>query len=318
MSERSGDRAAARRYAGALFGAAPPGSLVEVRFRVPSGMGQLFHGASRLDRLVDSIVALSAQTDVYVGVLPRRRRGGGRADVIDRAGVVWADCDSGDSVGALRRFRPSPAMVIASSEEKRHAYWFLAEPVGLDVIERTNRRIALALGADVRCSDPARILRPSGSVNRKRSEPSVVRLVSLAPAAWVSFADLDRVLPREPVSSTTLTRPPRRRTIALSDPLEAIPPPVYVEQLTGQRVGRSGKIRCPLHEDRKPSLHVYDDPGRGWYCFGCGRGGSIYDLASLLWDRPARGRGFIQLRRELEALVLPLRPVSKVNRSLQP
>ena len=50
-------------------------------------------------------------------------------------------------------------------------------------------------------------------------------------------------------------------------------------------------------------MHVYDDPGRGWYCFGCGRGGSIYDLASLLWERPARGRDFIELRRELEALV---------------
>jgi len=191
-------------------------------------------------------------------------------------------------------------MVVASSEDKRHAYWFLAEPVSLDVIERTNRRIALALGADVRCSDPARILRAAGSVNRKRSEPSVVRLLHLAPAARVALADLDRVLPREPVSSTALARLPRRGRSGLSDPLEAIPPPVYVEQLTGQRVGRSGKIRCPFHEDHEPSLHVYDDPGRGWYCFGCGLGGSIYDLASLLWDRPARGRDFIQLRRELE------------------
>jgi hypothetical protein len=62
---------------------------------------------------------------------------------------------------------------------------------------------------------------------------------------------------------------------------------------------------------------VYDDPGRGWYCFGCDRGGSIYDLASLLWDRPARGRDFIQLRRELEALVLPPRLLSKMKRSFQ-
>jgi hypothetical protein len=58
-----------------------------------------------------------------------------------------------------------------------------------------------------------------------------------------------------------------------------------------------------LHEDRTPSLHVYDDPGRGWFCFGCGRGGSIYDLASLLWRRETHGREFIELRRELEAIV---------------
>jgi hypothetical protein len=50
-------------------------------------------------------------------------------------------------------------------------------------------------------------------------------------------------------------------------------------------------------------MHVYGDPERGWYCFGCGRGGSIYDLASLLWQRETHGRDFIELRRELEALV---------------
>jgi hypothetical protein len=303
MVELNVDGSAARRYAGALFGSAPREALVEVRFRVPSGMGQRFHSVSRLDRLVESILVLSAHTDVYVGVLPRRRRGGGRADVIESAGVVWADCDTDESLGALRAFRPLPAMVVASSEGKRHAYWFLTEPVGVDVIEATNRRIALALGADVVCSDRARILRPVGSVNRKRSEPVAVRLLRLAPAERVSVAGLDRVLPPELAAPEPVSRLPRRRPIAPSDPLEAIPPPVYFEQLTGLRVGHSRKVQCPFHEDRTASLHVYDDPERGWYCFGCGRGGSIYDLASLLWERPARGRDFIELRRELEALV---------------
>lgn len=303
MSDESVDSGAARRYADALFGRAPGGALVEVRFRVRSGMGQRFHSVSVLGRLVESIVALSAQTDVYVGVLPRRRRGGGRADLIEHAGVVWVDCDTGESVGALRAFRPWPAMVVASSAENRHAYWFLTEPASLDMIERTNRRIALALGADVRCSDPARILRPGGSVNRKRAEPEAVRLLYLAPAERVSVADLDRVLPADP-SPPEPVIPPRRPRVGVGDPLEAIPPPVYVEQLTGQRVGRSGKIRCPFHhEDRTPSLHVYAEPEQGWYCFGCGRGGTIYDLASLLWQRDTHGREFIELRRELQALV---------------
>jgi hypothetical protein len=266
-------------------------------------MGQRFHSVSRLDLLVWSILELSRRTDVYVGVLPRRRRGGGRADVIERAAVVWADCDTGESVGALRAFRPMPAMVVASSEGKRHAYWFLTGRVSVDLVEVTNRRIALALGADVVCSDRARILRPSGSVNRKRVQPAAVRLLYLAAAERVSLAELERVLPPEPEPPRPVVGRSRRGGVALSDPLEAIPPPVYVEQLTGQRVGRSGKIRCPFHEDRTPSLHVYDDPGRGWYCFGCGRGGSIYDLASWLWGRDTHGRQFIELRRELEALV---------------
>jgi hypothetical protein len=48
---------------------------------------------------------------------------------------------------------------------------------------------------------------------------------------------------------------------------------------------------------------VYEDPERGWYCFGCARGGSIYDLAALLWQRGTRGEDVIALRREIEALL---------------
>jgi hypothetical protein len=89
-----------------------------------------------------------------------------------------------------------------------------------------------------------------------------------------------------------------------ADPLLLVPPPVYFERLTGLRVGRSGKLRCLFHDDRHPSLHVYQEAGRGWYCFGCGRGGSVYDLAALLWGRNTRGGDFVELRRELEKLLL--------------
>jgi DNA primase len=78
---------------------------------------------------------------------------------------------------------------------------------------------------------------------------------------------------------------------------------IYAARLTGQRVGRSRKVHCPFHDDRTPSLHVYEEPERGWFCFGCGVGGSIYDLASLLWHRDTRGEEFVRLRRELAALV---------------
>jgi hypothetical protein len=48
---------------------------------------------------------------------------------------------------------------------------------------------------------------------------------------------------------------------------------------------------------------VYEDPQRGWYCFGCQRGGSIYDFAALLLGRGTRGEEFIELRRELAAII---------------
>ena len=61
-----------------------------------------------------------------------------------------------------------------------------------------------------------------------------------------------------------------------------------------------------FHEDRTPSLHVYPEPGRGWYCYGCGRGGSVYDLAAHLRGRTGtRGSEFVALRDELRELLLP-------------
>jgi hypothetical protein len=68
-----------------------------------------------------------------------------------------------------------------------------------------------------------------------------------------------------------------------------------------------------LHDDRTASLHVYPEPERGWFCFGCRRGGSIYDLAAGIWlpwagspreaDRPLRGREFLELRQRLSRLL---------------
>lgn len=299
---RSGRSGPAALFAGALYRSAPAGSLVEVRFRLGEGMGRRFVEVGLLDRLVGTVLSLASRTDVYVGVVPRRRRGGGRRDLVERAAVVWVDCDSDAAVVALRRFRPLPGMVVGSgSGQNCHAYWFLDEPVELDVVERVNRRLAGALNADLVCADAARILRPVGSVNRKHSPPVVVRLLRLAEHERVGIAELELRLPADR-SPEVEVRPRRSRPPGAGpDRLELIPPREYFERLTGLPVGRSGKARCPFHDDHKPSLHVYEQPGQGWYCFGCGRGGSAVDLAALLWQRDTRGTDFTELRRELEA-----------------
>ena len=194
-------------------------------------------------------------------------------------------------------------MVIASgTAEHRHAYWLLREAIDLDRMELVNRRLAAALGADEHSADAARILRPAGSVNRKRWPPAAVRLLGLEPGSCVPISELQAALPAEEPDRGVSPRV-REIEVDASDALRAIPPRVYVARLTGQRVGRSGKVRCPFHDDRTPSLHVYEDPERGWYCFGCGRGGSAYDLAALLWQRDTRGKDFLRLRRELEAFL---------------
>jgi hypothetical protein len=244
-------------------------------------------------------------SDVFVGVVPRARRSGGRADLTAYWNVVWADCDKPKSVAALEDFGPAAQMIVASSEGRRHAYWFLSDTVGLNCVESINRRLAVALGADMASTDGARILRPGGSLNRKYTPPTQVRLLRCREQERVAVAELEASLPPEPVSSLSISPGPVRQN---TDPLRGVAPRVYVERLTNQRVDRSGKIHCPFHKDRTPSLHVYCGPERGWTCFGCstpaGRplGGDIYTLASLLWRIPPHGRDFLTLRARLDRL----------------
>jgi hypothetical protein len=297
------DRAALERYLRALYQYAPTAAWVEVRIRRATTMQQRFHPAGQLDVVVDTILARSGVNDVFVGVVPRARRSGGRADLIAYWNVVWADCDEAEAVLALERFRPAPSMVVASSDDHRHAYWFLGEPLALERIESINRRLAVVLGADMASTDGARILRPGGSLNRKYTPPTQVRLLRCREQERVAVAVLETSLPPEPVSPLSISPGPVRRN---TDPLRGVAPRVYVERLTNQRVDRWGKIHCPFHEDRTPSLHVYSDPERGWTCFGCstpaGRplGGDIYTLASMLWRIPPRGRDFLTLRASLD------------------
>jgi hypothetical protein len=74
--------------------------------------------------------------------------------------------------------------------------------------------------------------------------------------------------------------------------------------LAGLEADRGGKVRCPFHDpDRTPSLQLYDDGS--WYCFGCRRGGSIYQFAALLWNVAHTRRSPIELRSSLAQIFLP-------------
>lgn len=45
----------------------------------------------------------------------------------------------------------------------------------------------------------------------------------------------------------------------------------------GYKINRGGMIRCPFHDDKKPSMKIYDGD-RGYYCFVCHEGGSIFNF----------------------------------------
>jgi hypothetical protein len=297
-----------RRFLGALHGSAPAGSLVEVRFRLGAGMGQRFLPSERLARVADRIASLAASTDVFVGVVARARRGGGRRDLIERAAVVWVDCDDPASVAALANFRPLPTMVVASSVSKRHAYWLLDQPVAIEELERVNHRVAVALNADLRCGDGARIMRAPGTRNHKRAPATPVELLAHRPAARYTLNELTAGL-ADPQPANARHVAVRRAPLgdAVDARLRAIPAAEYVRTLTGRTADRAGKICCPFHPDERPSLQLY--PGGTFYCFGCGVGGSIYDFAAALWlpghpgGRGLRGEYFTQVRLRLAALL---------------
>jgi hypothetical protein len=96
----------------------------------------------------------------------------------------------------------------------------------------------------------------------------------------------------------------RRLRPPTDNPVRAVPLAVAFEILLGETVPHSGMVRCPLpgHEDRTPSCRV----GHAlFHCFGCGRGGSIVDLAAELWGIEPRGAGYFEIRERLEAELLP-------------
>jgi len=120
----------------------------------------------------------------------------------------------------------------------------------------------------------------------------------------------------DPAWAVALTAARGQRRTGRADRLLAIEPERYVLELCGQRPNRDHKVSCPLHEDSTPSLHVYQTPERGWRCYSCRRGGSLYDLAAAVWlsgqsrDAPLRGRRFIEVRDRLSAIFLGERSAS--------
>lgn len=315
---------------------------------------QRFLPAADLDAVARSGLDLCVDHEVYVGVLSRERRGGGRDDLRRIAATVWADLDSADASRRAAAFTPSPSLLVRSGGPGHaHAYWALDRELPVEQIEALNAALAERLGADGASVDGPRILRLAGTVAHKY-EPSVV-VAPFDPASGpgpsspaaadhcgvdgrtpgrgfeprVRASDLVRLLdPSRPrasapapggsslgrASAPAIAGVPSavHRDAAAPGPagggdvrrrLETVPPASYVRALTGLEVDAHNKVRCPLHDDHTPSLHVYATAEEGWFCFGCRRGGSIYDLAAALWKRPLRGRGFMDLRDDLLELL---------------
>ena len=253
--------------------------------------------------------------EVFCTPLTRRLARPGRGGRVLPGAVAWIDIDEPANVERVRRFPYRPHMVVVSGSGGLHAYWRLAAAIELDELEAVNRKLAGHLGADDGIWDRARIMRVPGTVNAKAGRPCRLAYLDLAarPVAAATLVDglSDPDPPPPPPDPETLRRWVERNAL---DDARRVPPPVYFRLLAGVEVPeRGGDVRCPLpdHDEQNPSCRVYPTPERGWVCFGCQRGGTIYDLASLLDRGPGgrrgalRGEEFKRVRRRVyEALGL--------------
>jgi hypothetical protein len=108
-----------------------------------------------------------------------------------------------------------------------------------------------------------------------------------------------------------------RRTV-IEAAKAAVPVIDLADRLCGpgqmRRIGEKWTARCPLpdHDEKTPSFTVY--PGeRGWWCYGCQRGGDVVDLAQAAWgiDRAdvAAAEALMTFGHEI-----PARPAAWFNR----
>lgn len=84
-----------------------------------------------------------------------------------------------------------------------------------------------------------------------------------------------------------------------ADPLRDLSARVYVEVLTGIEVPHSGRMACPLPDHQGSNPQSFQVGENGWRCFACGKSGTVYDLAAILWGIQPRGQGFVEIHKRL-------------------
>ena len=67
------------------------------------------------------------------------------------------------------------------------------------------------------------------------------------------------------------------------DAVKAAVPVRAAAERYGLEVNYGGMVRCPFHEDRTPSMKLYEDH---FFCFGCSKHGDVISLVAELFAIP--------------------------------
>ncbi|HEY4279696.1 MAG TPA: hypothetical protein VGM91_15835, partial [Conexibacter sp.] len=286
--------------------------------------------AAWLEDALGYVASLAARPRHEIAALPSVRRFPLPAKTaVSHTRWLWMDVDRVDALPRLHhllRERPAHLRIESAGSGGEHALWQLRQPLPARLvdrrtgevhewIERAHLRLVgrvgrwedvdgtpKLIGADRACTDRSRLMRLAGTVNYKSGRHARVIHADLALRPY-SLRDLVGDLPDLPSR-----RAPRRpgQPVNNDDPYKTIAPATYFVELAGVDVVGYGLIRCPApdHDDDHPSCNVGDDADTGWWCHGCARGGTIYDLASVLLGGPTgtalRGDAF----RSAKALVV--------------
>lgn len=140
--------------------------------------------------------------------------------------TLYADLDGARVPSDL----PQPTALIESSPGRQQGYWKLSRPLPPAEAEALNQRLTRDIGADLSGYDLTQLLRMPGTVNHKRAERFVVRLVHLDDERAIDPDELDRLLtplpppitPR-PLPHVSPTRPAAAGDALLSKALESDP-----------------------------------------------------------------------------------------------
>ena len=211
----------------AIMGSEPAGAQIEVRCFNDNERCRMFFAPDD-PALARYVATMTGEWDVYLGCAPRRavyrirdRKRDGGANALQRVWQLWTDIDTPEGTARLAYFDPQPSLVIATGAAcHMHAYWFLRWPIDPAQASWALKRLAYTLGADMRSTDVARILRAAGTLNHKTNPPLPVEPVMAATERTYHLADVVLGLADPP-------EPRPRRPVAVaptaSDSLRSIP-----------------------------------------------------------------------------------------------
>lgn len=148
-----------------------PSDIIEIRTLPP--LFRQWTEADNICRFVPELLHFNNDgnnCNIYFGVLPRKKHGGGTQDDVASGRVLWADLDHVDRKEAgenlVKSKLPHPSLIIFSGHGY-HFYWRLNELLPPEELSTLCKSVSSRLNSDSKVCDSARLLRFPGFFNRK-------------------------------------------------------------------------------------------------------------------------------------------------------